>query len=157
VDPIERSLHIREAVLKTANQIGIWRDPKANALHKAGETPIGLGHHVNIGSHSGDNVRQLPFAEIGNDPPSARVNQSKYLLTYMGVGAFRNLEVCHSRLERCANPAVIEVIARAPYRGFPGASLVDERFKGGDSISGLLVLRFALLQGGLGLLMLCHG
>ena len=61
---------------------------EADAVHHARKTHFWLRHHVNISAHPGRDVLKLAFAEIGDRPPGARVNQREHLLTHMRVGAF---------------------------------------------------------------------
>src|SRR5882724_6363246 len=86
--PIQRPLHVRKAFLQTTKVIRAGSHSETDAVNDAGEAYVRLGHHVNVGSHSGCNLFQLAFTEVGHGPPGARINQREYLLAHMSVSAF---------------------------------------------------------------------
>src|SRR5580704_16949880 len=75
----------------------------------------------------------------------------------MCVGAFRNVEICHTRVERGVDPAVIEVVAGGFHRRSSRPTLIDERFEGSYCIDRLFVLGLTLFEGSLGVFVLRQG
>src|SRR5580704_13128108 len=48
VHPVQRSLHIGQALLQTANYVCIRRHPEADTVHHAREAHIRLGHNIDV-------------------------------------------------------------------------------------------------------------
>src|SRR5213592_485278 len=111
MDPVEGPLRVRKAGLQAAKDIRIWRNAETNAVDHTRKPDIWLGHHIDVGTHSGRNVLQLALAKVSHRPPDARVDQRKYLLTDMSVGALGNRQVGYARVKGCVDSAVVEIIA----------------------------------------------
>ena len=83
---------------------------------------------------------ELPFTEIAQSPPAARVNKHEHLLADTGVGTFGNRQVSHARIEGSVNAAVLQIVAGALDCGLFGSALAGQRLERGHSIGGLLML-----------------
>src|SRR6202162_2017706 len=98
--PIKRSLYVGEAAgFQMTEDVRVGSDAEADAVNHAGKAHVRFREHVNISRHPRHNMLKRAFTEITNRPPGTRVDKREYLLTYMRVGAFRNIEICHARIE----------------------------------------------------------
>src|SRR5438094_1804132 len=146
MDPVEGSLWVGKAGFQAAKDIRIRRNAETDAVYHTRKPDIRLGQKVGVGTHTGRNVLQVALAKVGHGPPDPRIDQRKYLLTDMSIGALRNSQVGYAGVKGCVDSAVVEIIAGGLHGGSSSAALVDQRFKRGDGVPGLLVLRLALFE-----------
>src|SRR6516225_6703891 len=126
VHPIQSSLHVRKTWLQLPNDIRVRSDTKAHAVHHAGKAHVRSRQDINVRPHSGRDMHKLPFAEVADGPPGARINQREHFLPHMRIRAFRNIEVCDEGIEGRIDPAFIEVIVGIFPRRFFRATLIHK-------------------------------
>src|SRR6266849_36916 len=156
--PVERSLYVGEAAgFQMTEDVRVGSDAEPDAINYAGKAHVRFREHINVSRHPRHNILKRAFAEITNRPPGARINKREHLLPHMRVGALRDIEICHARVERRIDPAVVEVVTGAFHSRRSRATLVDERFKRSYGMYGLFVLGLALSEDSCGVFVLRHG
>ena len=103
--------------IETANHVRIGSHAETDAVHHARKAHVRFRQDIDVGPHARSDMLQLAFAEVGDRPPGARVNQHEHLLTGVRVGAFGNREIGDPRIEWRVDPAVVEVVARGLHGG----------------------------------------
>jgi hypothetical protein len=83
-----------------SHEVGIGSHTESNAVDDTLVADAGMRHHINIGEHPGLNVMQLRFAEVSDDPPGTRVDESEDMFAGGRVGALRDGQVGHAGVER---------------------------------------------------------
>lgn len=100
MDPVQSSLDVWKARRgDMADDVAVGRDSESDAVDDTFIANTGTGHHVDVGHHSRPDVSQLGFAEVGNDPPCACVDEREDVLTRGCVGSLRNGEVGNAGIE----------------------------------------------------------
>src|SRR5258708_15569651 len=145
--PIERSLCVRKPRLQTTKDIRIRSCAEADTVHYAGKANVRLRRQKNVCPHAGLNMLERTFAKVADCPPCARIDQREYLLTHMRVSALRYRKVGHTRIKRCIDPTITEIVAGGFYCRRAGATLVDKRFERGHGMYRLLMLGMARFHG----------
>src|SRR5260370_2872395 len=113
--PIERSRCVRKRRLQAAKDIRIRSCAEADTVHYAGKANVRLRRQKNVCPHAGLDMLERTFAKIADCPPSAGIDQRKHLLPNMRVGALRDRKVGYTRIERCIDPAITEIVSGAFY------------------------------------------
>ena len=98
---------------------------------------------------------KLGLAEVANHPPGARVDEGEEVLANVSVVAFRDGEVGYAGIEGGINTGVVKIVLCVQDLGGTALALCSQGFQRGDRMLRLLVLRFALIESRLGLLILC--
>jgi hypothetical protein len=90
--------------------------------------------------HPRQNAVQLGFAEVGNHPPDAGIDQREHLGAGVRVSALGKRQVGYACVERRAHYAVVEVVLRVGDGRGTRAALCGERIKRSDGVLRLQVL-----------------
>src|ERR1700691_2912649 len=109
--PVQGALDVGKAWSgDLADQVAVRCDSESDAVDDAFIANAGTGHHINIGQHSRPDAAQLGFAEVGNDPPDARIDEGEDVLARGCVGSLGKGEVGNAGIEGGKDPAVVEVV-----------------------------------------------
>src|ERR1700723_1208017 len=156
--PVQRALHVRQAGRgKCSDKRRIWLHSKADAVDRTVRSDPWSGKHINIRMHPRVDAVKLGLAEVRDGPPDTRIDQSEDLLASVGVSALRDIQVRHTCVERRVDPAIIEIVFGSSDRRSAALTLSGQRVDGEHTVLRLAELRMALLDYGLGLLILRLG
>src|SRR5258708_33919495 len=102
----------------------IWSCAEADTVHFPGKANVRLRWKKDVCPHAGLDMLQRTLAKVADCPPCARIDQCEHLLTHMRVSTLGNRKVGHTRIERCVDSAIIEIVSGGFYRRGPSATLV---------------------------------
>src|ERR1700733_10735355 len=96
--------------------ICIWSCAEAYTVHFSGKANVRLRWKKDICPHAGLDTLKRTFAKVADCPPSAGIDQREHLLTHMRVSTLGNRKVGYTRVERCVDPTIIEIVSCGFYR-----------------------------------------
>jgi hypothetical protein len=131
-DPIEGSLHIRQASARTrspAHRTGIGRlTGGAHTLDSPDKRMVTVAHQENIGLHPRADMAQLRFTVICVDVPGVLVNQGEESRASRDIRTHGAIEGNYAAIKRCENTGSVKIelsLVDVGLAGRPTASRVS--------------------------------